>query len=406
MVAQQTKEEKREAKKIAKKEKRERLPKKGDIYFNGMPIIGTNPTYGFLYGLGAATSAFFGNPATTKISSSLGSLTFTTKNQTIFSIKNVVFTENNNWFLISDWQYMDSSQPTWGLGTGPQSAKLVSTGFEFDDGSFSNGIETEQMMEFNFIRFYQTALKKINDGIYAGVGFHLDSYFNVNDQLLDLDADPQQITSYYAYNFKYGFDNDKNSLVGISLNAIYDTRDNQNDPYRGRYAYASFKINPEFIGSDKNSTSLWLEYRDYMNFIPQDNYNILGFWAWGNFTTSGDLPYMQLPAIGYDQFTKSGRPYSQGRFRGRNMLYAETEFRKHVLGTKKNPDFLGVVTYLNLTSADAPENNIGLLKYINPGYGLGLRLNISKKARTNLAFDYAWGSYGTSGFYLRINETF
>ncbi|MBP1838218.1 BamA/TamA family outer membrane protein [Formosa algae] len=401
-----TKVEKKAAKKEAKEAKKNKPPEKGDIYFSPLPIIGSNPAFGFIYGVGAATSGYLGDPETTRLSSSLAGLAFTTKSQTIFTIKNVVFTENNNWFLISDWRYLDSSQPTWGLGTGPQSAKLVGNGFEFDDGSFSDGIDEAQMMEFNFIRFYQTALKKIKTGVYAGVGVHFDKFYNMNDQLLDLDSEDPLITSFYAYNQKYGFDNKDNTLVGISLNGIYDTRDNQNNPYTGRYAYASFKINPEFIGSDKSSTSLWLEYRDYLNFTPQDNHNILGFWAWGNFTTSGDLPYMSLPAIGYDQFAKSGRPYAQGRFRGENMLYAETEYRKHLYASKKNPSLLGAVAYLNLTTANASDNDISLFKYINPGYGVGLRLNINQKARTNLGLDYAWGSYGTSGFYLRLNETF
>ena len=88
------------------------------------------------------------------------------------------------------------------------------------------------------------------------------------------------------------------------------------------------------------------------------------------------------------------------------MVYAETEFRKHVFATKNNPDFLGMVAYFNLTTADSKDNNISLFQYLNKGYGLGLRLNISKKARTNLGGDYGWGDYGANGFYMRLNETF
>ena len=370
-----------------------------------MPVIGANPAFGFIYGVGAATSGYLGDPKSTSISSALLGLAFTTKSQTIFTIKSNIYSENNNFVLLGDWRYLDSSQPTWGLGTGPQSAKLVSSGFEYDDGSLTNGIDTPQMLEFKFFRFYQTALKKVANNFYVGVGIHVDLFSDFNDQLLDINATPPSITSFYAYNEKYGFNQDKSSLVGVSLNGIYDTRDNQNNPYKGRYAYLSYKMNPEFLGSEKSSSTLWLEYRDYID-IKKDHHDIIGFWGWGNFTITGDLPYMLLPSSGYDQFAKSARPYPQGRFRGQNMIYGETEYRKHLYGSKKNPDLLGMVAFFNVTTASSVENNINLFKYINKGYGLGIRYNISKKARTNLGFDYGWGDYGTKGYYLRLNETF
>ncbi|MGB5243213.1 MAG: hypothetical protein WBN28_13300 [Lutimonas sp.] len=399
------KKEKKAEKKAAKKEKKSQPPAKGDIYFSPVPVIGVNPAMGFIYGVGASTSAFLGDPATTNISNALVGFAMTTKSQKVLTFKSAIYTEGNDYFFIGDWRFLQSSQPTWGLGTGPQSAKLVNSGFEFDDGDISNGIDEAQMLKFNFLRLYETGFKKIAESVYLGLGIHYDRFWDVEDQLLDLDADIPVITSYYAYNQKYGFDNEESTLVGVSLNGIYDTRDNQNNPYKGRYAMASFKINPDWLGSDQGSSTLWLEYRDYFNFTP-DHKNILGFWTWGNFTTSGNLPYMNLPAIGWDLFAKSGRPYAQGRFRGEHMIYSEVEYRKHLWATEKNPNFLGAVAYLNMTTASAEENDINLFKYLNPGYGVGVRINLNQKARTNVGIDYGWGSYGTRGLYIRLNETF
>jgi len=33
---------------------------------------------------------------------------------------------------MGDWRFFITSQPTFGLGTGPQSAKLLGTGIEYD----------------------------------------------------------------------------------------------------------------------------------------------------------------------------------------------------------------------------------------------------------------------------------
>ena len=87
-------------------------------------------------------------------------------------------------------------------------------------------------------------------------------------------------------------------------------------------------------------------------------------------------------------------------------MYGEVEYRVRLLGTKKNPDFFGAVGFLNLTTASNTDAEIGLFDYVEPGYGLGLRFMLSQQSRTNITLDYAWGSYGSSGLFLSVNETF
>lgn len=385
------------------KKKKNDPPQKGSLYLSPVPVIGANPAFGFIYGVGGSASWFMGDPASTKISNALLGVAFTTKKQTIITLKSTVYGEDNDFIMLGDWRYLDSSQPTWGLGTGPQSARLASNDFNFDDGSIEGNSEAD-MMEFKFFRFYQTFLKKINSkGFYAGLGVHVDIFSDIKDQLLDLEASTPVITPYYAYNETYGFDQEKSTLVGLSFNGVLDTRDNVNNPYAGRYAMVNFKVNPTFLGSDQSSTQLWMEYRDYFN-LTDDNNNILALWTYANLTVSGDLPYMNLPAIGWDQYSKSGEPYSQGRFRGRNLMFGGVEYRKHLFATRKNPRFMGAILYLNATTANGKANGINLFEYVEPGYGLGLRFNISQKARTNIGIDYGWGNYGTSGLFLRLNE--
>jgi outer membrane protein assembly factor BamA len=380
-------------------------PRKGDLFIIAMPIVGYNPSNGFMYGAGASSSAFFGSPASTSISSALASFMYTTKKQLLVYIKSTLFTVGNNWVLNGDWRYMDTSQPTYGGGTGQASSKLASNGFEIGDNLFSAPINDAQMMSYKQIRFYETVSKRIKDNFYLGVGYHLDIFTDVNDQLADTTADPPVITSYYAYNVKYGFDQDRNAISGISFNVCYDSRDNQNCPYEGQYANVSFHINPEFLGSDKNSTILYTEYRKYLD-LTKNHRNMLCFWGMGNFLISGAIPYMDLPALGEDQYNKSGRGYTVGRFRGQSLIYGEAEFRKHLAATKKNPDFLGMVVFFNAVTASNRDAEINLFDYVNIAGGVGIRIMASKNARTKLGIDFAWGNYGSSGFYLRMNETF
>ena len=74
----QTKEEKKETakteKKKAKQEKKQEPPAKGKVYFAPLPLLMSNPTFGFMYGVAASTSAYLGDPKTTRLSTSLGSV--------------------------------------------------------------------------------------------------------------------------------------------------------------------------------------------------------------------------------------------------------------------------------------------------------------------------------------------
>ena len=409
-IAQDSTKTKRQLRKEKKAAKKAEPPHKGSFYITPLPAIGQNPAWGFMYGAVVTGSWYMGDPATTSISSLTTGLILTTKSQTLFTIKGTSYSKENKWKYDIDWRLLKTSQPTYGLGTGPLSAQLASNGFEIDDGVFSKKIDEEQLMNYNFLRFHQTVSKRFGDNIYLGLGYHFDKFKNVEDNLLDLnpeDGSEPVITNYYAYNHKYGFNQDKSTLSGVSLNATFDTRDNINNTYSGRYALVSFHINPEFLGSDQSSSTLWLEYRDYFDLSKKkDHKNIFAVWWFGNFTTSGTLPYMNLPALGYDQMSNSGRGYAQGRFRGENLMYTEIEYRRMLLGTKKNPDFFGIAVFANATTASGKDSDINLFQYIDPAVGAGLRFMVEKQSRTTLAIDFAVGKYGAKGFYLALNQAF
>jgi len=370
-----------------------------------MPVLASSPANGFMFGVAPAMNWKLGNkPETTSYSSMLGSVIYTSKKQFLFTLKGSVFFEDNKAILMQDLRYFKTSQPTFGLGTGPNSSKLVSNGFEFDDGSLSNGINDAQMMKFNFFRLHETYFKKLNlPKAYAGIGYHLDIHTKIDDQLLNTTTITPTITSHYAYSVKHGFNPEKYTLSGVSANFLYDTRDNTVNPYKGIYGLLTLKFNPKFIGSSKNSSSLWVEARKYFGISKTRERNVIGLWAYGNFQLGGALPYMDLPALGWDQFGRSGRAYTQGRFRGQSLIYTESEWRFPLQKTKEK---LGGVLFINSTSATNKDADINAFKYINLGYGIGLRYMLNEKSRTNLCLDYGMGNYGAKGFYLSVNEVF
>ena len=112
---------------------------------------------------------------------------------------------------------------------------------------------------------------------------------------------------------------------------------------------------------------------------------------------------MDLPAVGWDQFGRSARAYTQGRFRGQDLIYTELEYR---FPLQKKKEMFGGVVFINGTTATNRDANINLYEYFDIAYGLGLRVMVIKKSRANLTIDYAWGKYGAQGFYFGLNEAF
>ncbi len=372
--------------------------------FLPLPAVAVTPTTGLMLGVAPGAYWTLGDASITSPSSALGSIIYTQKKQWLITAKATTFFNGDSWNMLTDIRFFINSQPSYGLGTGPQSAKPVgSGGVDFTDNPYQP-IETEQMMDYHYLRLHNTVLKRYKDSrFFMGLGFHFDYHYKIDDNLLNLDTIPQIVTSHYGYSVAKGFNPELYILSGISVNFIYDSRDNMVNPYSGRYAFANIRMNPEFLGSTQSSSLLWLEYRDYLHLSKERPRHLIGFWTYGWFQTSGTTPYMDLPAVGWDQFGRSGRAYTQGRFRGQDLIYTELEYR---VPLQRNKEMFGAVVFVNGTTASNRDADISLYEYLDIGYGIGLRVMVMKKSRANLTIDYAWGKYGAQGFYFGLNEAF
>ena len=373
--------------------------------FIPLPAVASNPANGWMFGFAPSASWYMGNPKTTKLSNLVGNLLYTTKKQWIFSSRHTIYLADNSAMLIGDWRYFLTSQPTYGLGS--------STPNELAENPNRYGVYWgEQQMDFTLIRFYEAFLKRIGDSKFdLGLGYHPDIHTRIKSFITET-ADPNNLFAHDQYNLSRGFNPNRYTLSGVTLNAVMENRDMAVSPYERNFAWMQYKINPTFLGSDQSSSTLLLDYRHYFNLNPQRKRHLIGVWGMGNFLISGDLPYMNLPSIGWDMFGRGGRAYAQGRFRGANMIYGEAEWR---FPLQKNKETFGGTVFVNgaTFSGGKPLPMIGanyssekLFEKINPGYGLGLRVIINKEKRTTIAADYAFGQKGNSGFYLNINETF
>lgn len=371
-------------------------PKTGSLFL--VPAISSNPATGFAFGV-AGQYAFKGKAPESLYSSINGSATYTTKNQFMFQVKNNIFLKNNNLFLSGDWRVFLFSQGTYGLGTSAPEGGALDYQFNLN-GWESSGDSLVQPMKFDHYRFHQTISWQVRKSIYLGFGYNLDWMNNIVDEKLDTLR--PLYTSHYLYSKNFGFNTKKYLISGLSFNASIDTRDNLVNPYKGIYANLNWRLNPEFLGSKYNANLISLEWRSYHNLSARNPRHLLAFWAMGNFSEYGKLPYLILPALGYDQRGRAGRGYTQGRFRGTNMFYSEAEYRFPI---SPCGGIFGGVLFANMTSTSNQAKNEKIFSSIAPGYGFGLRMMVDKHSRTNLQVDFGFGK-NSGGIYFGASETF
>lgn len=363
------------------------------------PIIGSNPATGFMVGLGGQYA--FKMPESRRYSMVSGSLQATTKNQYLVIFKNNIYTKKEKIFFTGDWRFQIFSQATYGLGTSSPEGGILD--YQFGLAGFETSVDSlAQPMEYNFLRFHQTMSFKIKESMYLGFGLNLDGYSKIKDLKLNLDPGNELYTSHYAYSKKYGFDTAKYYSSSLIANFIIDKRDNMIQPYEGYFLSLGWRGDLEILGSEKNANMLKAEWRSYHNVSAKNPIHMVAFWLITELSPEGQFPYMTLPATSYDQRSRSGRGYTQGRFRGNQYTYGEAEYRFPI---SKCGGVWSGVAFLNATTANNPALKEALFESIQPGYGLGLRIMLDKASRTNLTLDYGFGK-NSSGFYLAVSETF
>ena len=207
-------------------------------------------------------------------------------------------------------------------------------------------------------------------------------------------------SAYIAYTQKHGFALDGQTSAGTSVGLLFDTRDNAINAQRGSLASATYRtFFNGFLGGDSSWQELYLDMRTYRK-LTRSGRQKLAFWFQEDVVTGGTAPYLDLPATAAND--RSARGYGEGRYRGDHLVYGEVEYR----GAITKGGLLGFVAFLNTTTIASQDTGERLFDSFAPGGGMGLRVLLNKRSRTNLCTDYGWGKQGSRGFYLAIQEAF
>lgn len=376
------------------------------LYPSIIPSVGYTPQNGVVVGVTTLAGIYFGDPTTTTISS-LGLVAlYTSKNQVIFQSRAAILLPDNTWQLQGDYRVLLTNQPTYGLGS---SASAQGTETSVGGSGDTNTLAGEQPMDFNLLRFYQLALKRISGPLYVGASYRLDRYFGIADEKLDLAATPPVVTAHYAYSEQFGFSKSAYTASGVGAEILYDSRDSTIAAYRGLYLSGSLRTYPKALGSSEDATMVQGEARTYIGLSDDVPRNVIAFWALASGVTSGHLPYLTLPSIGWDFANRTGRGYVQGRFRGDGEVYGEAEWRFRLT----RDGFLGGTVFANASTFSRPAVNVPgyvqgsepLFAKVRPAGGVGLRFMMNREARNAVTLDFAAGE-DSFAVYFGAGEAF
>ncbi|MEI7490799.1 MAG: BamA/TamA family outer membrane protein [Bacteroidota bacterium] len=368
--------------------------------FFAIPLVAYDPATSIQLGIGGSFSLQLGKPRDTKLSAGVASAVYTLNQQFFMQYKGNIYFPLNKWFLQSDWRFYLFNLPTYSLSTNNQPEIPVVPGYKavLIDPSL-NGVYP---MDYNWIRFYNVLSRRLTPSINVGIGYHIDFHYNIQDDYLVVTNDTLYNTPHFAYSSLHGFNTGSYITSGLSANFIYDTRDDQVNAYRGVFVNVSYRYNAIWLGSSRNSSTLWTEFRTYIPLSHRCPRHLLAFWLYGSFLASGSLPYLDLMSISYDQMNSSGRGYAQGRYRGEDFVYGEMEYRFPI---SPHSHILGGVIFTNVTTASGRDMNIPLFGYFQPAAGVGLRIMVGKHDRTNIAIDFGIGNM-SKGLYVQTQEVF
>jgi outer membrane protein assembly factor BamA len=242
-------------------------------------------------------------------------------------------------------------------------------------------------VDYDWIRLYQTAYRQVRGPFHVGLGYHLDSYLSIEPR--DSATLPPEVADTFPVT---------TVASGVSLDALFDSRDNALNASSGLYGRASYYYNPEFLGSDRDWQSLQLEGRAYVR-LPSERRQVLAAWTQSWQTVEGEPPYFNLPSVGWDTYGRTGRGYPAGRLRGKDWIYVEAEYRVDLMRN----GLLGAVAFVN---GDSFSDASGVYGSWAAGGGMGVRVKLNKKYGTNVAMDFAWGRDGSRGVWFGLNEAF
>lgn len=240
------------------------------------------------------------------------------------------------------------------------------------------------LVDANQIMIKERVLRELRQNFYFG----LEADFQRMSRV-DFKPSPEAP----PFDLPLGYEGSTN--IGLGLGLVYDDRHNVLNVRKGNFAeLASLRYSPAISSFGFNAVLM-----DTRIFRPVGKNGVFAWQTIGQFF-SGDVPFNQLSLLGGDSMM---RGYYLGRFRDKNQIATQAEFRilPLPLGFSKR---IGAAAFAG-TGTVFPDFSLASINKVVWSAGGGLRFLLFPKKDIYTRFDVAFTQEG-SGFYLFIGEAF
>ncbi|MCX6582840.1 MAG: BamA/TamA family outer membrane protein [Candidatus Aminicenantes bacterium] len=248
---------------------------------------------------------------------------------------------------------------------------------------FGVGINTLENNEESYTSrsagLFLSFLKKLTGEVNLGIQYHF-----ANWKIVEMEEDGQLAAGKL-------FGGRDGTISGVSLLVNHDTRDNIYFPMKGDLFELNARVYSKFLGSKYDFSSLSLDLRKYVTLFSN---HVLAVQSLVKMQT-GDVPFMNLAQMG-GQYNMRG--YFEGRFRDKNLLVFQAEYRAPLVWR------LGLVGFAGFGNVADKFGKLSLAG-MRSSYGFGLRLLFDSKEKIQVRMDVGFGE-DCNGFYFSIFEAF
>lgn len=278
-------------------------------------------------------------------------------------LDNAIYTDKEKWFILGRTRIQRF--PMYYYGIGP----------------VTNGDNHALIDGFNVV-FKQRVMRKVVKNFFIGPEIDLQSLSDVTFTQPEQDSFELPTGSRGSTNFGFG-----GALV-------YDNRHNVLNVRKGFFSELSYLHYRSSLNGNNGFNAINLDIR---SFHPIGKRNVLAMQVIGTFQT-GDVPFNQLALMGGDMIM---RGYYTGRYRDKNMIAAQAEFRMLPFAFHKR---LGAALFAG-TAVVGPKIGQMSTGNLRASAGVGLRYLLFPKKDIYLRFDVGFSSDGLS-YYVFNGEAF
>lgn len=224
--------------------------------------------------------------------------------------------------------------------------------------------------------FQANYYKNISGRLFAGLQYEYEDYSIAKAKpsglIADMDLSGTTITS------------------GLGLVAMLDTRNDEIYPRSGSFHHISVVPFHKVVGSEKNFLRTTVDVRQYFRVFKS---HVLAYQAYAALT-SGHTPMNEMALFGGQNLM---RGYYGGRYRDRQMMAAQAEYRLPLFWRLGMTGFVGVGDVANRIN-DFKATDLKVAG------GIGLRFALDKKKQHNIRLDLALGKNAVPA--IGIGEAF